>query len=173
MKYSLMFLLLVTPVTMEAQIQKIRPHTEKVQPEKRLPQPPKKAEAGFDVGYCPTEYGGGPTGKIVFSVRTEKHVQLFVNADAVKGTLRNDFGIGFGSNFPIGSNRSYFYPGVYVGYYFRTSVVAGGQIGYVGYISDGIALHIEGGCRWGANGGSIVRSVFYAPVVAGIRFSLD
>ena len=175
MKYSLLLLLLAATLTSTAQIQRREPYTPKPKPKKEKKQhhPPKMVELGFDIGYYPIEYGDGSIERISLSSRTEKHIQLFGHAEYVSSIFRKDIGLGCGANFPIGARRSYFYPGVCVGYYFRTAVVAGGQIGYVGYVSDAIALHIEGGCRWGSGAGALGGNVFYMPIVAGIRICLD
>lgn len=170
MKYLLTALLITNTLTLFAQQQK---DANTPKSEKKLLTTPSKTEAGFDAGYCPIEYGGGPTGRVVISSRAKKHVQLFCNLDVVLSGLRTDIGLGAGANFPVGSQRSYFYPGIYVGYYMGTSAVVGGQLGYTGYVNNSIALHIEGGYRWGSSGGTLSRNVTYVPVVVGMRFSLD
>lgn len=173
MRYLLTFVFIAICIATQAQQQRRGTYTPKPKREKSAPLPPAKTEVGFDAGYSPIEYGGGPTARVVASARMQKHLQLFAGADVVLSGLRNDIGFGAGLNFPFGTQRSYFYPGIYIGHYIGTSSVFGGQVGYVGYVSKGIALHIEGGYRWGAHGSVVSNGVSYVPVVVGMRFALD
>jgi hypothetical protein len=135
---------------------------------------PAYSEWGFNLGYCPTEGSGGPTARVVFTGRVLDHLQLFGNIDAVFTSLKKDIGVGLGVNIPFGLDRSYFYPGVYAGYFLGTSIVYGGQIGYVGYVSSKVGLLAEVGYRTGSTGGRISgNSVVYVPVTIGLRFAMD
>jgi hypothetical protein len=173
MKYLYTLMLLALCHSMQAQIRRPGTYTPKPKPEKQAALPPAEREVGLAAGYCPTEYDGGPTARMIIAARTQKHLQLFATADAVLGKLRTDIGFGAGINFPFGSLRSYFYPGIYVGYYIGTSSVFGGQLGYVGYVSRGIALYAEAGYRWGPQGSIVSNGVSYIPIVVGVRITVD
>lgn len=95
MKYSLLLLLLAVTFTSTAQIQRREPYTPKPKPKKEKKQhhPPKMVELGFDIGYCPIEYGDGSIERISLSSRTEKHIQLFGHAEYVSSIFRKDIGL--------------------------------------------------------------------------------
>jgi len=110
--------------------------------------------------------------RIQYTARVADHVQIAPMLTYVHDNINKEsiLGPGLNINFPIGKSKSYFYPGVELGYFLRQGVSYGAHVGYTASMNDHIGLNIEPGVGFIRNNAFGNSALFY--ILGGIRINL-
>lgn len=114
-----------------------------------------------------------PVLRLQFPIRVADHIQvapsLLYALDGIED-IGKRFLVTVNLNFPVSKSRSYFYPGLEVGYLMGIGLAIGGHIGYTLALGDRIGLNIQPGLITVSN---TKQAGISATIEAGIRISLD
>jgi len=139
MKYCFAALLLLSAHTLMAQ------NTEAIDNEFHIKKPPyAQAELGLSLGIYRDQPSPDQSFKLQYLDRGSDHFQFSVMAGFIQMDGIN-LGVGLGANFPLGTSKSYFYPGLEVNYYRQIGLLGSVHIGYTYRVSKLISINLEPG----------------------------